>query len=154
MMNAFSDSQQKERTNYHLTLGDLIEKLKQADDSLSITPTVVGISAYRGYYSDIALCTTHGQRAYSSSEDFDGDIKEYDNWYQVNTHEIDFSGTPKELAEKLEALVGKYFNGYKGGMNEITLDKPLWLAEDYGNSSQIAVIGITDNLELVTKEIE
>lgn len=133
------------------TLGDLIDKLKVTDESLQISPKIVGISAYRGYYSDIALCTVAGENAYKSS---DRNHDDWQKWHEENLVKIDFVQNPRELANLLESLIGKYFDGYKGGYNQITREKPLWLASDYGNSSQIAIVGITDGLDLVTKNVE
>jgi len=141
MINALIEAGLQQRKNYHATFGDLIDKLKNADDSLELSPKIIGVSAYRGYYSDIALCTSEGQDAYKNTNLGD-------------RIEIDFTGTPKQLAEKLESLIGMYFDGYKGGFNKITKDTPMWVAEDYGNCSDLAVIEITDELELVTKEME
>ncbi len=154
MVDAISASGARERSNYHATLGDLIDKLKNADDSVKITPEIKGIGAYRGYYSDIALCTDSGNSAYKSELDYDTDTKDWNKWYEENEVKIDFTGTPKELATKLESIIGMYFDGYKGGYNEITREKPLWLATDYGDCRSIAGIGITDRLELVTKEVD
>lgn len=152
LINAISDAGAKERSNYHVTFGDLIDRLKQADNSLSISPKIVGIGAYRGYYSDIALCTKSGSSSFRTAMDYDS-VKDWEKWNKENEVLIDFSGTPKELAGILESLIGKYFDGYKGGFNEITRDKPLWLASDYGDCSNLAVLQITDNLELITKQI-
>lgn len=154
MMNAMSDASLRERSNYHATFGDLIDRLKNADDKLSLSPTIKGIGAYRGYYSDIALCTEEGNNAYKTELDYDSDTKDWGKWYEENEVQIDFTGTPKELAEKLESILGMYFDGYKGGYNKITREKPLWVASDYGDCSDKAVVQITDNLELITKEIE
>lgn len=154
MLNSLSDASMKERSNYHANFGDLIDKLKTADDTLSLSPTIKGIGAYRGYYSDIALCTDDGNCAYKTELDYDSDARDWDKFFEENEVEIDFTGTPKELASKLESLIGMYFDGYKGGFNKITRDKPLWLAADYGDCSDKAVIEITDKLELITKKIE
>lgn len=148
LVNAMSESGRQEINNYHATFGDLIDKLKNADESARLSPKIVGIGAYRGYYSDIALCTdSEGVTTYSSGD--------YDtmNW-EKDRNSLDFPQNPKELAKVLESIVGRYFDGYNGGLNEITRDKPLWIATDYGDCSSSAVIEITDDLELITKEIE
>ena len=154
LMDAFSETARKERGNYHATLGNLIDKLKAADESARISPKVVGIGAYRGYYSDIALCTEGGNCAYKTEFDYESDLKDWNKWSKENTVEIDFVENPKKLAEVLESLIGLYFDGYKGGYNEITREKPLWLAADYGDCSGIAVVGISDSLELITKKMD
>lgn len=153
LINQFSEISQKERSNYHATFGDLIDKLKKANESTRISPKIVGIGAYRGYYSDIVLCTKSGSCAYNTEFDFDSQSGKYDEWEKENKITITFVENPKQLAEILESLLGKYFDGYKGGFNEITRDKPLWVASDCSNCSDIAVIDINDNLELITKEI-
>lgn len=141
----------QERSNYHLTFGGLIDKLRDADDALTLEPTIVGLGAYRGYYSDIALCTDRGSAAFRS--EYNDDYKNYEAWEKENVVSVDLIGTPKELADKMESVIGMYFDGYKGGYNEITRDKPLWIAPDYGESTGIAVIGITDDLQLITKQV-
>lgn len=154
LITGLAETGMQERSKYHFTFGNLIDRLRNADDALKLTPAIVGISAYRGYYSDIALCTESGCDAFKTSYDFDGAVSNYAEWYKENTVAVDFTGTPKELADKLESLIGNYFDGYKGGFNEITREKPLWLASDYGDSSERAVIDITDILNIVTKTIE
>ena len=151
MLDAISEAGERERSNYHATFGDLIDKLKMADDTLKLSPEIKGIGAYRGYYSDIALMTAEGNSAYKTELDYDSDTKDWSKWREENEVDIDFTGTPKELAVKLESLIGMYFDGYKGGYNKITREKPLWIASDYGDCSSVAVIGISDNLELITK---
>lgn len=153
LMDALSESDMRVRSDYHATLGDLIDKLNAADDSARISPKVIGIGAYRGYYSDIALCTEGGSVAYKSELDYDSNI-DWDKLEKENVVEIDFVENPKKLAEVLESLIGLYFCGYKGGYNKITREKPLWLAADYGNCSEIAVVGISDSLELITKKVD
>lgn len=145
----------EERGNYHATFGDLIDKLKSADESARISPKVVGIGAYRGYYSDsdIALCTEDGNCAYKEELDYNSPTNDWNKWREENEIKIKFVKNPKKLAKILESLLGTYFDGYKGGYNQITRDKPLWLATDYGNCSNIAVVSITDDLKLITKEI-
>jgi len=154
LINAMSEVGKKERSNYHATFGNLIDKLKNADESLRISPKIVGIGAYRGYYSDIALCLQDGNSAYKSEFNYNSNSETWDKWYEKNKVKIDFVDNPKELAKILESLIGLYFNGYKGGYNEITRETPLWLANDYGDCSGLAVIDITDKLELITKTIE
>ena len=56
-VNAIGDAGERERGNYHLTFGQLIDALKNAKETDRITPTITGIGAYRGYYSDMALMT-------------------------------------------------------------------------------------------------
>jgi len=144
----------RERSNYHATLGDLIDKLKNADETLIITPKIVGIGAYRGYYSDIALCTESGSDASKTELNYDTPTENWEKWNRENKIKIDFPENPKKLAQVLESLIGSYFNGYKGGYNRITREKPLWLAKDYGDCSDITIVGITDKLEIITKKID
>ncbi len=153
LVDSISENSQRERSNYHATLGDLIDKLKSADASARISPNIVGIGAYRGYYSDIALCTENGSSAYKTELDYDSPTKDWEKWNKENRIEINFVENPKKLAEVLESLLGAYFDGYKGGYNKITRDKPLWIASNYGDCSDVAVIEIKDDLELIKKII-
>ncbi len=154
LVNAISEAGARERSNYHATFGDLIDKLKAADESARIAPKIVGIGAYRGYYSDIVLCTEDGNSAWKTVLDYDSPVKDWDKWEKENRIDIDFVENPKKLAEVLESLLGAYFDGYKGGYNKIKRENPLWVDTDYGSCSNKAVIGISDNLELVTKIID
>lgn len=154
MVDAISEMGLRERSNYHATFGDLIDKLKKADDSCRLSPSIKGIGAYRGYYSDIALCTESGSDAFKTELDYDSPTDNWDAWKKENLIEIVFPENPKDLAIVLESLIGKYFDGYKGGYNEITRKKPLWVAADYGTCSELAVMEITDDLKLITKLIE
>ena len=154
LVDAMSKQGAQERSNYHATFGDLIDKLKNADESCRITPEIKGIGAYRGYYSDIALCTESGNNAFKSELDYDTYSGSWNKWYEENTVKIEMCENPKELGAIFESLLGMYFDGYKGGYNEITRDKPLWLASDYGNCSDVAIIEIPDDLKLITKTVE
>ncbi len=155
LIDTISDVSLRERSNYHATFGDLIDKLKAADDSARISPLIVGVGAYRGYYSDIALCTqSTGISAYKVPYDYNDESVDYEKWYKESAVDLEFPQTPKELAAVLESLLGVYFDGYKGGYNQITREKPLWIAADYGDCSGVAVIEITDSLNLITKVIE
>lgn len=154
MVDAISEMGELERSRYHATFGDLIDKLKKADNSSRISPVIKGIGAYRGYYSDIALCIQQGSDAFKTAPDYDSPTEGWNKWYEENTIKIEWTENPKELATILESLVGKYFDGYKGGFNKITREKPLWLASDYGDCSCLAVVDITDDLKLITREID
>ena len=144
----------RERSNYHATFGDLIDALKAAPDTATFTPKITGIGAYRGYYSDIALCTEGGNSAWKSELDYDSPTEDWNKWHEENEVKVDFTGTPKELGTKLESLLGSYFDGYKGGYNVITREKPLCLATYYGDCSQTAIVGITNELQLITKKVD
>lgn len=145
MVDAIAEQGCRDRANYHATFGDLIDKLKNAEDGVKFNSDgIIGVSAYRGYYSDIALCTDYdGFRAFKNNDDYESKFESYK-----------LPENPKELAKILESLIGSYFDGYKGGMFEITREKPLWVAEDRGDCSSIAVVEITDDLKLITKIID
>ena len=148
-----SDISLKDRGKYQATFGYLIDKLKTAKKTAKLKPKIVGIGAYRGYYSDIALCTESGNNAYKSELDYDSPTKDWNKWHKENEIKIDFIDNPHKLAETLESLIGSYFDGYKGGYNKITREKPLWIATDYGDCSNVAVMKITNDLKLITKEL-
>ena len=153
LINTMSDISSRERGNYHLTFGDLIDKLKNAPEGSSLDDRVKGIGAYRGYYSDMALLTESvgTECVYGGTE--------YNSQYNMNdcVDEVESKELPKdakELGNYFESLIGKYTDGYKGGEHEITRDRPLWLATDYGDCSSTAIVGISDDLKLITKEVE
>ena len=162
LFDALSDSNQKRRSEYHLTLGALIEKLKDANKSARINPEIVGICAYRGYYSDIALCTINGTSAYKKPFNYEELYEDpktrtcwsIEKWEKENEIKINvINKNPHELAEILESLLDSYLDGYKGGSHMITREKPLWLASDYSNCSNNAIVGIDNNLKLELKKI-
>jgi hypothetical protein len=156
-MNAMSDMDSKQRSNYHATYGELIKALREADKDTVFDKRVTGISAYRGYYVDIALNTeSSGYSTTDEDYDFDNyDADKYREWREKHTFAADkLPSKAHELADVLESLIGKGFEGYKGGWYKISEDKPLWLAEDYGHCSEVAVMAITKDLELVTKKVE
>ena len=129
MMDAMSEMGRLERGNYHLTLGDAIDKLTVLDDPFM--PIVFDngsapgeVDSYRGYYSDLAFEPTDKDR------------------------------TVADVLADLKAAKGATFNGYKGGDFVMGENTPLWAAP-YGFCGP-AVIGLTvidGRCVLATKEI-
>ena len=118
-----------ERSKYHLTLGKLIEKLKEVGDDFDVVFSDGSIpnsfDSYRGYYSDLAIDSS-------------------DNPMKVSTF-------------KLHALssLNREFTGYKGGEFLMNEETPLWRAE-YGCNTSDAIIDayIIDNkFTLIIKKI-
>ena len=130
-VNAISESGNRERSNYHLTLGGLISKLKDFEQSKDVEFDVGGhpdyLNSYRGYYSDLAFSTTEKV--------------------------VSVSDVLKEANKALNTT----FQGYKGGDYIMTESTPLWKSE-YGTSGDNeAVMGIveTENKVIfITKKIE
>lgn len=128
LVNAMSDGWRKDRSRYHLTLGQLIEKLKTMAPELVVQFDEGGhpcsAHSYRGYYSDLSF--------ESSAE----------------------SVTVAQFPPFVEACLGNTYEGYKGGDYTMGLETPLWTAP-YGCCGR-AIMGITDLADhaiLVTKEI-
>lgn len=123
------------RSSYHLTLKELIRRLRGHEDLQGDLPVVWDFDfksgpqsahSYRGYYSDLAFS----------------------------------SGAPlsvKDLRFYLEEKVlDKIFEGYKGGDFLMDGKTPLWCAE-YGLSSGIAIMDVEWTggfIQLKTKIIE
>lgn len=133
LIDALAEAGRRERSNYHLTYGGLIEVCRKAPAHVGMSSESRGISAYRGFYTDIALCLDP---------------------------ELSFPGdgipTCHAFADWLEGQIGKNLQGYKGGEYEITADKPLWLADDYSHCSGIAVVDTALRfglLRLITKVV-
>lgn len=130
-VNAISESGNRERSNYHLTLGALISKLKDFDQSKEVQFDVGGypdsLHSYRGYYSDLAFSAT--EKVVSV-----GDV----------------------LIEANKAL-NTAFQGYKGGDYLMTESTPLWKSE-YGTSGEneaiMNIIEMNEKVILITKKIE
>lgn len=129
IVNALTEQGAREREQYHVTLGELIDKLAAADKDKTVrNQNGAYISAacdsYRGYYSDLAF-----------------------DWGDKCT-------VAEILASANEAL-GKTFTGYKGGEYTMSENTPLWVA-DYGCCGE-AVLGADetdDAFVLVTKDID
>lgn len=155
LIDSMNEQSMNERSNYHLTYGELIKALEDAPANAFFDERVKGIGSWRGSYIEIALFTDssgfHAERM-----EFNGDYKtEYDDWKKNNV--VSAEELPKmarELAELLKSLVGLEFVGYKGGNYRISENKPLWLNSDEGSWENIAIIGIDENLKLITKEID
>lgn len=104
LIDAMNDSSQKERSKYHLTLGQLIKILESLpehfpikfnDDTYPSNP-----HSYRGYYSDLA---------------FEPDSKEI---------------IAKDFLKLCQESLGEIFTGYKGGDFIMNADTPLWKADE------------------------
>ena len=97
-VNALSESAAQTRSQYHLTLGQLIDRLKKMDPATEITPALSNPHSYRGYYSDLAF-EPDGSRT-----------------------------TAADLLILAQAALDQTFGGYKGGDFIMTDDTPLWFA--------------------------
>lgn len=119
------------RSQYHLTLGSMIEILRDQPKDSVVRLLGKGLCpcnphSYRGYYSDLAFETTSDPV------------------------------TCEEFLKECNHALGKTFEGYKGGDFTMDEDTPLWISE-YGVSSQTAIVGrfINDSgLVLMTKQIK
>lgn len=153
MVDTMNETASQERSNYHLTYGDLVKALKAAPADATFDERITGIGSYRGYYIDIALFTDEEGLEYEDCE-FTGEYStgEYGQWSQEHRHFIkEIPTNANELGNLLESIIGKDFVGYKGGNFTITEDKPLWFESQSNCSSSIAVIGIDSELKLQTK---
>ena len=148
------EASSRERGNYHLTYGELVDFLKSAPKNKKFDSRINGIGSYRGYYTDIALFTDEYGLSVED-EEFNGDYKEYEKWRKEHRTSIDeLPRNANELGELLESLIGKDFSGYKGGNYTITREKPLWFENEDSNASERAVISIDENLKITYKELE
>lgn len=154
MVDVMNESTARDRGNYHLTYGQLIEALKSAPNNAVFDERIKGIGSWRGSYIEIALFTEDAG-LYAEDEEFTGDWKEHKEW--ANEHAVSVEELPRnanELGRLLESLVGKDFIGYKGGNFTIEEYKPLWLEIDSSSYAEVAVIGIDKDLNLITKSLE
>lgn len=131
LINTMNEAASKERANYHLTLGDLIEQLKVADPSHLVVYDFDGASpsspdSYRGYYCDLSFSPSYT------------------------------AITVTELLKEASDAVGHEFMGYKGGDYTMDADTPLW-ASPYGSANGRAIMGIEtidSRVVLTTKQID
>lgn len=155
MIEVMSKASDKERENYHLTFGQLIDALKNAPEGSVISPKITGIGAYRGYYSDMALTTeTVGtEPMYTEDVWSDSDFERRKDYDALRFSIAELSEDPKELAAQFESMLGRYTDGYKRGCSLVTRETPMWIATDYGDCSGDAIVGISPDLGLVIKHI-
>lgn len=115
LFDIISDSGRRTRTQYHLTLGAMIDGLEAMPASAIVTFSGGGSpcnpSSYRGYYEDLA--------------------------FNIQSEPI----TVSELLSEAKSALGETFVGYKGGNFVMERDTPLW-ASPYGSSSGIAITGM------------
>lgn len=135
MVNSMNEMQAKDRSNYHLTYGQLVGTLESAPKDAVVDERFKGIGSWRGSYIEIAVFT----------EDEGAD------WEDDGIEKLPTNAN--ELGALLRSLIGKDFTGWKGGNYTIEEYKPLWLTEGAGTSGNTAIVGIGDDLKFVTKEI-
>lgn len=155
IVDTMNENNAKERGNYHLTYGQLIEALLNAPKDARLDKQVKGIGSWRGSYTEIALYTKDsGYYVTDKAFDYYSD-DDYEEWAKNHAFSVDKLPTnANKLGELLKSLIGKNFVGYKGGDFEIAEWKPLWLEEDDSTYTSMAITGIDENLKLITKKIE
>ncbi|WP_104662820.1 hypothetical protein [Ensifer adhaerens] len=132
LVDAMNEASSRERGNYHLTLGALVEALSAAepeaivvfDFDAAVSPSAP--ESYRGYYSDLSFPPASSPI------------------------------TAGELLKEARDAIGNTFEGYKGGDFTMHDETPLW-ASAYGSASGIAIMGMTrvgDRYVLTTKQID
>ncbi len=132
LFDAMSDQDRRTRSQYQMTLGALIDDLKDKNQSGAVyavigdeTSFLSDPHSYRGYYSDLSLTPSNTK------------------------------GSVADLLAELQAALGSTFEGYKGGDFLMGADTPVWVSP-YGVNSQIAVMSIAErdgDVALITKSI-
>lgn len=125
-LNAMADLQRSTRSQYHVTLGALVELAKKATGVVRFDdgggPGYA--MSYRGYYSDLAFDRADEQPA-------------------------------AEFLQLVEGAVGEAFDGYKGGEFVMGLDTPLWRAQYGCTGDAIVSASIVDgDLVLHCKNVD
>ena len=111
---ALDDALYETRSEYHVTLGKLIEALSKLNDNQTVvfsdgTKPISNVYSYRGHYRDLAI----------DYQDAEGGS--YDT--------IDF--TPAGvLLDYLKHILNTEFTGWKGGEFLMGEDTPLWRASE------------------------
>jgi hypothetical protein len=130
LVDALSAQSQRDRANYHLTLGKAIDILAKTDPNRPVKVISDGnhslgpVDSYRGYYVDLAFTPIN----------------------------INHAGA---VLKNLREALGAMFEGYKGGEYVMTEKTPLWIAE-YGDASEIAVMDFVvtpDCVQVITKNL-
>lgn len=157
-INDTNEQSARDRSNYHLTYGELIKALKNAPSTAVVDERIKGIGSWRGSYIEIAIFTdSNGYHAEKTEfNDYGSNFHEkYEAWAKENVLESDTLPTnANDLGILLESLLGLQFVGYKGGNFTIEEYKPLWLEPKHSSCSSVAIIGIDEDLKLITKQLE
>lgn len=136
IIDAMNNSMRGTRSDYHLTLGGLIEELKKLKASMPVyfssaneteLTNIGNEDSYRGYYCDLA----------------------FDKGEKVKT--------VGELLKQCQKALGKEYTGYRGGEFLMDADTPLWKAEYGTTCGSEAIMGshvIDGKLILICKQIE
>ena len=117
-ISAMSAVWREERAQVGLTLGGLIIRLTELPQDMQMQ-ALTGAHSYRGYYSDLAFEHPMPEQLQSVS---------------------------KTLAE-CKNIVGKEFEGYKGGDFKMNHGTPVWIAS-YGCTGE-RLMSITDDGQLI-----
>lgn len=133
LIDAMNNASKQTRSDYHITIGELIEALEQADSkSLPVLTShapdksVECPHSYRGYYSDLALEPSSTIANVETVLNFMKDVED------------------------------TYETGYKGGDYLMDRDVPVWISNQ-GDCDSYAVIDVMHNdtnVTLVTKYID
>jgi hypothetical protein len=119
IIDAMSKSMAAERSNYHVTLGEMIDALRASHPSKQVvcsddtTQAPGNAGSYRGYYEDLAFSP------------------------------VSAPVTVRQFLSECESALGSIFDGYKGGEFTMHHRTPLWVSE-YGNNSGRAVVSTVD----------
>lgn len=129
LIDTISEACSRERANYHMTLGELVELLETFHADVPVIYDIGGSPSapvsYRGYYIDLSFPPVSEPISAATL-----------------------------LLEATDAI-GRTFTGYKGGDFTMHDKTPLW-ASPYGSASGMAIIGHRhemNTLILTTKQI-
>jgi hypothetical protein len=155
LIDSMNESTAKDRSNYHLTYGDLVKVLKAAPADAVVDERFKGIGSWRGSYIEVAIFTADPGTTYED-EEYLGDYgDDYHKWAAEHEHSVkELPTNANELGALLESMIGKDFVGYKGGNFKIEEYKPLWLETDSSTCDHVAIVGITADLKFTTKVID
>jgi hypothetical protein len=132
LVDAMNQSASDARGHYHLTLGQLVDKLGECyPEHFVIYDWVEQASpskpeSYRGYYCDLS--------------------------FPPSSSPI----TVRQLLLFASSAIGETFEGYKGGDFAMHAKTPLW-ASPYGSSNGIAIMDVKvigDRVVLITKQVD
>lgn len=132
LIDAFAKHGRQTRSNYHMTIGNLISVLASVngDAVVRFDNEELGspgdLASYRGYYSDLS--------------------------FSPSVHSV----TVKDLMNVAKSVEGTTLQGYKGGDFYMDSDTPLWVSH-WGSSSGVAIVGARtdgDTLILETKQVD
>ena len=146
-----------------ITLGSLRGLLLECEPEARVLingKPPVSIQSYRGFYEQAAITITE-EAQYPDKPELDEKSPPFASKYfsggvySPGHSEMKFPQNPTvaQVIEGIELCYGEEFEGYKGGQYVFHANTDVWQSE-YGSCSQLAVVGVSDEVSVVRIEVK